>query len=329
MNKYQRLGIDERELIGQYLSQGKSLRSIALCLGRHVSTISREVKHFTTHGNQYKAWLAQHCADCLSRKHNERCRIATTPKLYSFIVEKLKLRWSPQQISKELLKLYPTKEHMQASHETIYTYLYMLPKGELRKELISYLRQKKRLRKNRKLTTDSRGKIADMISIHERPKEVEDRIIPGHWEGDLIMGKDHKSAIGTIVERTTRTVILVPLKAKDAPSVRKAFAKELKTLPSQMTVTLTYDRGKEMSEHKLFTKETNMQVYFCDPHSPWQRGTNENTNMLIRDFFPKQTDFSKFTRKEIKHVQKLLNERPRKTLDWSTPKEKFKELLLH
>ena len=329
MNKYQRLGIDERELIGQYLSQGKSLRSIALCLGRHVSTISREVKHFTTHGNQYKAWLAQHCADCLSRKHNERCRIATTPKLYSFIVEKLKLRWSPQQISKELLKLYPTKKHMQASHETIYTYLYMLPKGELRKKLISYLRQKKRLRKNRKLTTDSRGKIADMISIHERPKEVEDRIIPGHWEGDLIMGKDHKSAIGTIVERTTRTVILVPLKAKDAPSVRKAFAKELKTLPSQMTVTLTYDRGKEMSEHKLFTKETNMQVYFCDPHSPWQRGTNENTNMLIRDFFPKQTDFSKFTRKEIKHVQKLLNERPRKTLDWSTPKEKFKELLLH
>ena len=167
-----------------------------------------------------------------------------------------------------------------------------------------------------------------MISIHERPKEVEDRIIPGHWEGDLIMGKDHKSAIGTIVERTTRTVILVPLKAKDAPSVRKAFAKELKTLPSQITVTLTYDRGTEMSEHKLFTKETNMQVYFCDPHSPWQRGTNENTNMLIRDFFPKQTDFSKFTRKEIKHVQKLLNERPRKTLDWSTPKEKFKELLL-
>ena len=328
MNKYQRLSIDERELIGQYLSQGKSLRSIALCLSRQVSTISREVKYFTNSGTQYKAWLSQHCADYLSRRRNAKCKIATTPKLYSFIVEKLKLRWSPQQISKELQRLYPTKKHMQASHETIYTYLYMLPKGELRKELISYLRQKKRLMKNRKLTTDARGKIPYMISIHERPKEVEDRIIPGHWEGDLIMGKDHKSAIGTIVERTTRTVILVPLKTKDAPSVRKAFAKELKTLPSQMTVTLTYDRGKEMSEHKLFTKETNMQVYFCDPHSPWQRGTNENTNMLIRDFFPKQTDFSKFTRKEIKHVQKLLNERPRKTLDWSTPKEKFKELLL-
>ena len=205
--------------------------------------------------------------------------------------------------------------------------MYLLPKGELRKELISYLRQKKRLRKNRKHSIDQRGKIPDMISIHERPKEVEDRIIPGHWEGDLIMGKNHKSAIGTIVERTTRSVILVPLPAKDAPSVRKAFAKELKTLPSQMTLSLTYDRGKEMTEHQLFTKQTKIKVYFCDPHSPWQRGTNENTNMLIRDFFPKQTDFTKFTLKEIKHVQKLLNERPRKSLDWDTPKRKFKELL--
>lgn len=328
MNKYQRLSIDERELIGQYLSQGKSLRFIALCINRQVSTISREVKCYTTSGTRYKAWMSQFSADYLSQKRNCRSRIAKTPKLYSFIVEKLKLRWSPQQISRELLKLYPTKKHMQASHETIYTYLYLLPKGELRKELIGYLRQKKSVRKNRKLVTDQRGKIVDMISIHERPKEVEDRIIPGHWEGDLIIGKDHKSAIGTFVERTTRTVILVPLTTKDAPSVRKAFAKELKTLPNQMTKSLTYYRGKEMSEHKLFTKQTKMQVYFCDPHSPWQRGTNENTNMLIRDFFAKQTDFSKFTRKEIKYVQKLLNERPRKILDWSTPKEKFKELLL-
>lgn len=195
MNKYQRLSIDERELIGQYLSQGKSLRFIVLCLNRQVSTISREVKHFTNSETKYIAWLAQHCADFLSRRRNDKCRIATSPKLYSFLVEELKLRWSPQQISMELKKRYPTKKHMQASHETIYTYLYMLPKGELRKELISYLRQKKRLRKNRKLTTDDRGKIPDMISIHERPKEVEDRIIPGHWEGDLIMGKDHKSAI--------------------------------------------------------------------------------------------------------------------------------------
>ena len=318
MEKYQRLSLDEREMIGQLLSQGKSLRFIAEALLRNVSTISREVGHFSSRGSRYKPWLAHYCADYLSARHNTGRRIASNPKLHSFIIEKLKLRWSPVQISMELSRCYPT----------IYTYLYLLPKGELRKELIGYLRQKKKLRKSRKLTTDKRGKISDMISIHERPKEVEDRIIPGHWEGDLIVGKDHKTAMGTIVERTTRTVILVPLKKRDAESVRKAFAKELKSLPKQMTLSMTYDQGKEMSEHKLFTEETNMQVYFCDPHSPWQRGTNENTNMLIRDFFPKQTDFSKFTRKEIKHVQKLLNERPRKTLDWLTPKERFRELLL-
>ena len=328
MRKYQRLTIDEREQIVSFLSQGKSLRQIALCLNRNVSTVSREVGHFQKTGTAYKAWLAQDCSDYLSTKRNVGSRIVNNPKLHSFIVEKLKLRWSPVQISQDLRSRYPNKKHMQASHETIYTYLYMLPKGELKKELIGYLRQKKKLRRNRKLSNDSRGKIPDMISIHERPKEVEDRIIPGHWEGDLIMGKDHKSALGTMVERTTRTVILVPLKTKDAKSVRKTFAKELKTLPSQMKRSMTYDRGKEMAEHKLFTKETKMQVFFCDPHSPWQRGTNENTNMLIRDFFPKQTDFSKFTRKEIKYVQKLLNERPRKTLDFKTPKEKFKELLL-
>jgi len=167
-----------------------------------------------------------------------------------------------------------------------------------------------------------------MISIHERPAEVADRIIPGHWEGDLIMGKDHASAIGTLVERTTLTVILVPLKAKDALSVRKAFAKELKTLPKQMRLCMTYDRGKEMSQHQLFTKETKMQVYFCDPHSPWQRGTNENTNMLIRGVFKKGTDFNTLTRKNIKDVQHMLNERPRATLNWYTPKEKFTELLV-
>lgn len=328
MEKYHRLSLDERETIGQLLSQSKSLRFIADLLSRNVSTISREIRHFSARGTRYKPWLAHYCADYLSARHNTGRRISRNPKLHSFIVAKLKLRWSPVQISMELSRCYPNNKDMQASHETIYTYLYLLPKGELRKELIGYLRQKKKLRKSRKINTDKRGTIADMISIHERPEEVEDRIIPGHWEGDLIIGKDHKTAMGTIVERTTRTVILVPLKSRDAESVRKAFAKELKTLPQQMTLSMTYDRGKEMSQHKLFTEETKMQVYFCDPHSPWQRGTNENTNMLIRDFFPKQSDFSKFTRKEIKLVQKLLNERPRKTLDWHTPKERFNELLL-
>ena len=225
MEKYQRLSLDEREMIGQLLSQGKSLRFIAESLGRNVSTISRAVKHFSSRGKRYTAWLVYYCADYLSMRHNCNIRIVSNPKLHSFIVEKLKLRWSPVQISMELKRLYPNNKDMQASHETIYTYLYLLPKGELRKELIGYLRQKKKLRKSRKLRTDKRGTITDMISIHERPKEVADRIIPGHWEGDLLIGKDHKSALGSIFERTTRTVILVSLKERDAVSVRIHFTK--------------------------------------------------------------------------------------------------------
>ena len=212
------------------------------------------------------------------------------------------------------------------SHQTIYTYIYLLPRGELKKELQSYLRRKMKPYKKSK-NTDNRGKIPDMISIEERPKSVEKRSIPGHWEGDLIIGKNHKSAIGTIVERTTRNVILVPLTSTDAETVRKSFAKELKKMPTELRLSITYDQGKEMSNHKLFTKDTQMKVYFCHPGSPWERGTCENTNMLIRDFFPKKTDFNDISRKELKRVQKLLNERPRKTLGWKTPAEKIKEVL--
>ena len=183
------------------------------------------------------------------------------------------------------------------SHETIYQYIYVQAKGELKKELISYLRQRKPKRKSRKGEVEKRGTIPDMISIHQRPAEVEDRNIPGHWEGDLVVGKDHQSAVGTLVERTTRYLIVVPLKTKDAESVRKEFAKALSTLPSCLTKTLTYDRGKEMTEHSKFTTTAQMKVYFCDSHSPWQRGTNENTNGLLRGFFPKGTDFNQVNKK--------------------------------
>lgn len=216
---------------------------------------------------------------------------------------------------------------MQVSHESIYTYIYVLPRGSLRKELIAYLRQGKRGRQRRKRGTDERGKIPNIVSIHERPAEVADRTVPGHWESDLIIGKRNASAIGTLVERTTRTTIIVPLKEKTALAVRKAFARTVKRLPKEMFRSITHDRGTEMHEHELFTKDTKVQVYFADPQSPWQRGTNENTNGLIRDFFPKGTDFSKVSRRELKHVQGLLNERPRKVLDWRTPKEAFEELL--
>ena len=208
----------------------------------------------------------------------------------------------------------------------------MLPRGELKATLIKGLRQEHKYRHKLKSktgeTAENRGKIADMLSIEERPEEVADRTVPGHWEGDLILGKYKRTALGTLVERTTRYTMLIPLIAKDAETVRKAYAKALTKLPRHLARSLTYDQGKEMSQHKAFTISTGMKVYFAHPASPWERGTNENTNMLIRDFFPKQTDFSKFTRKEIKHVQKLLNERPRKTLDWLTPKERFRELLL-
>lgn len=217
--------------------------------------------------------------------------------------------------------------NMRVSHETIYTYIYCLPRGELKKELTLHLRQERKLRKNRKSIHDKRGEIPEMISIEERPKEVEDRIVPGHWEGDLIMGKDHASALGTLVERTTRTTLLVPLIAKDAPSVRKAFAKAVKTLPEAVRLTLTYDRGKEMTEHQLFTKDTKVQVYFAHPNSPWERGTNENTNGLIRQYFPKGTDFKTVNKKRIMEVQNLLNTRPRKVLDFYTPQEVMKSLL--
>jgi IS30 family transposase len=234
------------------------------------------------------------------------------------------------QIANTLKTDYAGDMKMQISHETIYSYVYVLPRGSLRKELLSCLRQERKYRQKRSKKgnpEEKRGKIADMLSIEERPADVVDRIIPGHWEGDLILGKYKRTALGTLVERTTRSVILAHLTGKDATSVRQAYAREMKTLPQQMKLSLTYDQGKEMSEHKQFTMDTNIQVYFAHPGSPWERGTNENTNGLIRQYFPKGTDFSKVSKREIKKVQYSLNTRPRKTLNWKTPQETFNKLV--
>jgi len=223
---------------------------------------------------------------------------------------------------------YPEDKNMRISHETIYKHIYCLPRGELKAELMRGLRQERKLRQPRKYSQDRKARIQDIISISERPEEVKDRIVPGHWEGDLILGKERKSALGTLVERTTRLTLLVPLKdKKDAFSVRKAFAKEFKKIPNQFKKTLTYDRGSEMAQHRLFTKETNIQVYFADPYSPWQRGTNENTNGLIRQYFPKGTDFREVALSEIKEAERRLNSRPRKALGYYTPSEKFYQLI--
>jgi IS30 family transposase len=222
---------------------------------------------------------------------------------------------------------YPLDMNMRIAPETIYSYLFVLPRGSLKKELLSCLRQNRKYRYKQSRSAESNRRILDMLSIEERPKEVESRIIPGHWEGDLIMGKSNRSALGTLVERTTRTTILVPIKSKNAEHVAMQFAKEAKKLPQQMKISLTYDQGREMAAHKLFTKITGMKVYFAHPRSPWERGTNENTNGLIRQFFPKGTDFNMVSRREIKKVQDLLNGRPRHVLNYQTPYEVFGELI--
>lgn len=323
--------LPQREELSRLLSQGHRLTDIAKLLCKDRSTISREISRQGMDKSTYRAHRAHWHARQQKRKQGRKRKIDQNTELKQFIFDKLKLRWSPDQIARELKAVYPEDESMQVSHETIYTYIYILPRGSLKTELLMYLRQQKKYKrrkgKNQPRNEEKRGIIPEMISIEERPKEVEDRTIPGHWEGDLILGKWKRSALGTIVERTTRTVILVPLKNKDAQSVRKSFAREMKKLPAQMKLSLTYDQGKEMTQHKLFTKDTKIKVYFAHPGSPWERGTNENTNGLIRQFFPKGTEFDKVSRKEIKHVQDLLNGRPRKALEYRKPYEVFNELI--
>lgn len=305
----------------------KSLSKIAINLRRNKSSLSRELKRSELTKENYRAIHANAYAQIRAMVSKKPRKIENSKSLQEYVHSHLKLRWSPEQIARTLKKGYPHDRNMQISHESIYTYIYVLARGSLNKELLLYLRQRRKCRRKRGSAHYQKAVIPNMVSIKERPPEVADRTIPGHWEGDLVMGKSHKSAIGTLVERTTRTVILVPLKQKDAASVRKAFARELKYLPRQMKLTLTYDRGKEMTEHELFTKQTKIQVYFADPYSPWQRGTNENTNGLLRQFFPKGTDLSVYPRQHIKYVQDLMNGRPRKALNWETPYEAFNKLV--
>ena len=328
MKNYKRLNSDEREEISRMLAQNRSLNEIAKFLGRHISTISREIRAGSCNKYIYRAGKSQRRAERNSRKRKKnKQKLNFNSKLKQYIHKKLRLKWSPVQIAEELKKDYPLDMSMRVSPETIYTYLYVLPKSSLKKELLACLRQNRKRRHKQSRGVKMERKIEDMLSIEERPKEVEDRIIPGHWEGDLIMGKNNRSALGSLVERTTRTTILVPLKSKRANEVANAFAKEAKELPQQMKLTLTYDQGREMAEHKLFTELTGVKVYFAHPRSPWERGTNENTNGLIRQFFPKSTDFHKVTRKEIKKVQHLLNGRPRKALNFQKPYEVFNQLI--
>jgi transposase, IS30 family len=252
------------------------------------------------------------------------------PRLRRAVERMLRAKMSPDQISERLEMDYPDDMTMRISPEAIYQYIYVLPKGQLKAALVKGLRQeRKRRRKRRKpgAPEETRGKIADMLSIEERPAEVADRIVPGHWEGDLILGRYKASAIVTLVERVTRFTLILKLDAKDAESVRKAMSRVVSRLPAELKRSLTYDQGKEMSEHKLFASATGMKVYFAHPASPWERGTNENTNGLIRQYFPKGTDFREVSARDIKKCQDSLNARPRKTLGYYTPSEMFGELM--
>ena len=326
MSHYNQLNLHEREEISRGLSQGLSFREIANLTHRSASTISRELTRNLNNTDNYRASHAQLRATQFSRKPRRKIKLKNNKRLLQFIVKHLYKRWSPEQIAKKLKILYPSDMSMNISHESIYTYLYVYPKGQLKKELSALLRQQHKNRREHKGRIHS-CPIQNYISIDQRPPEVDNRKIAGHWEGDLIMGSLNKSAIGTLVERTTRRVFICKLEKKDAKSVREAFEQKFKKLPTHMKRSLTYDQGQEMAQHKEFSQRTRIQVYFAHPHSPWQRGTSENTNMLIRDFFPKGTDFNKVTARELTKVQNLLNDRPRKTLNWRTPNEVFNELV--
>lgn len=323
---YTRLTIEEREKIHALVNQGKSNREIAESLNRSHTTISRELKRCKSRF-EYSPSKAHTHAGRLTPQRGRKPIIDTRPEVWYAAVKKLIEDNSPEQISKTFKIEHADEPLKWISHETIYKYIYAMPKGELRKVFTHHLRSKRRLRKDRSQVHAKRGQIIDAISISERPQEVNDRSVPGHWEGDLIIGKNHKSALGTLVERKTRLVILVPIKGKDAKTVRESFAEVFSEIEPEMRLSMTYDRGLEMAEHKILTEQTGVKVYFADPNSPWQRGTNENTNGLIRQYFPKGTDFNKVTLEEIKFAQNRLNTRPRKVLGWSTPIKEFKKLI--
>jgi len=317
------LTLAEREDISRGIASGFSIRDIAKSLQRAVSTVSREVAR---HGGrpQYRATEADHQA-WESALRPKVCLLANHTELQELVASRLILDWSPEQISGWLKIQYPNDESMRVSHETIYRSLFIQARGVLKKELIQHLRTKRRIRRSRHASDSGHrsGQIVDAISIRERPAEIEDRAIPGHWEGDLLGGTNN-SHIATLVERHSRFVALVKVPSKDTATVVAALTRHVRKLPASLRRSLTWDRGLEMANHKSFTVATNVKVYFCDPQSPWQRGSNENTNGLLRQYFPKRTDLSGYSQSELDKVALRLNQRPRKTLGFETPASRLR-----
>jgi IS30 family transposase len=316
------LTLAEREEISRAGVVGHSTRAIAARLGRAPSTISREIQR--NGGREYYR-ASQADQSAWDRGHRPKTgKLAANRALARLVAAKLRLQWSPEQVAGWLKCTYPDDPSLQVSHETIYRTLFIQARGALKKELVEHLRRTRVMRRSRHHTqkTDDHGRITHTVSISERPASVADRAVPGHWEGDLLFGSKN-SQIATLVERHTRYAMLVKVSGKDSQTVINALIKHARKLPQELYQSLTWDRGSEMAEHKRFTLATDIKVYFCDPQNPWQRGSNENTNGLLRQYFPKRTDLSGYSQAQLNAVARRLNERPRKTLNYETPAERF------
>jgi IS30 family transposase len=316
------LSLLEREEISRGLVAGRSMRSMAVSLARAPSSVSRELRR-NGGRRDYRASDADQAAWDRAQRPKV-CKLAGNRALARIVAQKLKMLWSPEQIAGWLKSTYPEDESYQVSHETIYRTLFIQARGALKKELLQYLRRTRVMRRSRHYTQKraTHGRISHTVSISERPPSAEDRAVPGHWEGDLIFGT-HNSQIATLVERQTRYVMMAKVDGKDTETVINALIKHAHQLPRELYASLTWDRGKEMADHQRFTLATDIQVYFCDPQNPWQRGSNENTNGLLRQYFPKGTDLSVHSQAKLNAVARQLNERPRKTLNFQTPAERF------
>ncbi len=318
-----RLSLAEREEISRGVARADSCRRIARRLGRAPSTVSREIAHNGARA-RYRARRAEEAARRRARRP-KLAKLTRCPRLRRLVEAKLAVRWSPQQIARWLVGAHPADPELRVSHETIYLSLFVQPRGTLRKQLTRYLRSRRKVGRPRAPDAPGQGQLREAVHISARPAEAADRAVPGHWEGDLLLGRGN-SAIATLVERTTRFVILIRLpRGRGSEAVLDALAARIGSLPSQLVRSLTWDQGKEMAQHARFTIDTGVQIYICDPRSPWQRGTNENTNGLLRQYFPKGTDFKPITQARLDAVASELNGRPRQTLGWDPPSEKFAE----
>ena len=321
------LCLAEREEIAVLCAQGRGVRQIAAALGRAPSTVSRELRRNRGSGGRYRAVSAQQRAERRARRPKP-AKLAVNAGLRGFVQQRLLEQWSPEQISAVLRARVGHDQQMQVSHETIYQSLYVQGRGALRRELSTCLRTGRTVRRPQRRPDRRQGRLTDMVSICERPPQAADRAVPGHWEGDLILGKNSGSAIGTLVERASRFVLLLHLPhGRTAEEVRDQMIPAITTLPQALRRSLTWDQGKEMALHRQIAAATDMAIYFCDPHSPWQRGTNENTNGLLRQYFPKNTSLRQFSPDDLDEVARRLNTRPRKTLNWKTPAQALEELL--